>query len=249
MTTTAELKALGFDDEAKEIPKRLIGSVSGHEKTGKTHFALTAPPPILFFNVDIGTEGVVEKFQLGTKEIAAKQVFVYDVRFSKTAGIQAQADYATLWADLKLKLAKAWSLSEGTVIMDTASEAHELSRLAAFGKLTQVMPHHYGPVNAEWRELIRLAYDSPMNTILIHKLRPKYINDQRTNQYEVKGFGETGYLVQANLETLREDQEGTMPKWGLRINDCRQNPRLNGTEFWQAPMNTFEFLLKLVHPG
>ena len=69
--------------------------------------------------------------------------------WSKTAGVQAQGDYATLWADLKVKLAKAWSMDEGTVVMDTASEAHELSRLAAFGKLTQVMPHHYGPVNAE----------------------------------------------------------------------------------------------------
>ena len=248
-TTTAELKALGFNDEVSEVPRRLIASLEGHEKAGKTHIALTAPAPILFFNIDVGTEGVVEKFQTGTKDIAAKQVFVYDVRFSKALGVQVQADYATIWQDLKVKLAKAWSMGAGTVVIDTASEAHELSRLAAFGKLTQVLPHHYGPVNAEWRELIRLAYDSPMNTILIHKLKVKYVNEQRTNQYEVKGFGETGYLVQANLVAMREDEEGVMPKWGLRVRDCRQNPSLNGSEFWQPPMNNFEFLLKLVHPG
>jgi hypothetical protein len=61
--TDAKLKSLGFSDAVVETPYRLIASVSGKEKTGKTHFALTAPEPIIFFNIDVGTEGVVGKFQ------------------------------------------------------------------------------------------------------------------------------------------------------------------------------------------
>ena len=186
VTSPEQLKALGFSDEIVEVPRRLVASVGGREKTGKTHVALTAPAPVILFNIDLGTEGVVGKFQEGFDGQEAKKVYVYDVRFQRNS--TQTKDYAPLWLDLKAKLTSAWGLSGGTVVMDTASEAHELSRLAAFGKLTQVMPHHYGPVNAEWRELIRLAYDSKMNTILIHKMRPKYVNDVRTKEYEIKGF-------------------------------------------------------------
>ena len=168
---------------------------------------------------------------------------MYDVRFQRNS--TQTKDYAPLWLDLKAKLTAAWGLSGGTVVMDTASEAHELSRLAAFGKLTQVMPHHYGPVNAEWRELIRLAYDSDMNTILIHKMKPKYVNDVRTKEYEIKGFSETGYLVQANLITDRENNpDGGLPKYSMFVEDCRQNSTLNGT---MLPVPNFEFLLNVVH--
>jgi len=240
----AQLRSMGFKDEVVQVPRRLIVSVGGREKTGKTHFSLTAPEPIMFFNIDIGTEGVVGKFQEGFGGNPAKQVFMYDVRFAH--GSSNTSDYAPLWIDLKQKLTAAWSLGKGTVVIDTASEAHELSRLAAFGKLTQVMPHHYGPVNAEWRELIRLAYDSDMNTVLIHKMKPKYVNDVRTRDYEIKGFSETGYLVQANVETSRVDEAGELPKFSVKIGDCRQNAAINNVEL-TGPMANFEFLLGMVH--
>ena len=37
-----QLRALGFSDDKMERPRRLVASVDGREKTGKTHFALTA---------------------------------------------------------------------------------------------------------------------------------------------------------------------------------------------------------------
>lgn len=240
-STDSKLKALGFSDDIVQEPYRLIASVSGLEKSGKTHFSLTAPEPIIFFNIDIGTEGVVGKFQRGFDGHPAKQVYIYDVRFSKNSA--NTGDYKPLWLDLKDKLARAWALDKGTVVMDTASEAHELSRLAAFGKLTQVLPHHYGPVNAEWRDLIRLAYDSDMNTILIHKLKPTYVENVRTRDYDVKGFAETGYLVQANITTYYDAVNG---EFAARVENCRQNADLRG-EVLHGPMSTFEFLLARAH--
>ncbi|KKL19654.1 hypothetical protein LCGC14_2463260, partial [marine sediment metagenome] len=38
-----ELKRLGFEPASTEIPRRLIASIAGHTKTGRTHLALTAP--------------------------------------------------------------------------------------------------------------------------------------------------------------------------------------------------------------
>ena len=53
----------GFAPIKKLDRTRLIVSVEGLEKRGKTHFAMTAPPPIAYFDMDIGAEGVVNKFE------------------------------------------------------------------------------------------------------------------------------------------------------------------------------------------
>ncbi len=243
--TIQQLKALGFSDERVELPRRLVASVAGRPKTGKTHFSLTAPDPILFFNIDIGTEGVIEKFQDGLDGQPGKQIYKYDIRVPKGA---TQGVYETMWADYKKRLQTAYGLSSGTVIHDTASESYELSRLARFGKLTQVLPHHYTEVNSEWRELMRLAYDSRMNTIFIHKTKPKYINNVRTSEYEISGMSEIPYLVQINLETFRnDDPDGGGPEFGIKVVDSRHSPNLNGDIYTGDPMATFGFLLNLIH--
>ena len=55
------------------LPKRLVISLAGFEKTGKTHLAFTGKSPIVIFNLDLGTEGVIEKFQAAGKEIYPSQ--------------------------------------------------------------------------------------------------------------------------------------------------------------------------------
>jgi len=238
-TQIAQLKGLGFSDALVGTPRRLIASVEGRDKTGKTNFALTAPPPIVFFNIDIGTEGVVGKFQE-----AGKQVFVYDVRVPKGA---SQNVYTTMWSDFKHRMGVAYTLGTGSVVVDTSSEGFELARLSHFGKLTQVMPHHYTEVNSEWRELMRLAYDSAMNTIFVHKQKPKYVNNARTSEYELAGFGEMGYLSQINLVTYCEPNIATgKPDFSVYVKNCRHNPDVSG-QVLRGPLCNFEFLLSLVH--
>ena len=134
----------------------------------------------------------------------------------------------------------------GILAHNTATEAFELARLAHFGKLTQVMPHHYVQVNSEWRELLRVAYDSSMNTVHIHKVKPKWVGGNRTNDYEIAGFGETEYLSQVNVIVFREDTEGGGSEFGMIVKDCRHNPNLNGTVF-RGPLCSFSFLLEMVH--
>lgn len=233
----AQLKAMGFDDERKEEPRRLITCLSGREKTGKTHFALTAPGPIFFINIDIGTEGVVGKFQ-----DQGKQILMYDVRVPKTA---TKEIYVPMWENLKTVFQKVYTAHSGSVVVDTDTEVYELARLAKFGKLSQVMPQNYTEVNNEYREVLRLAYDSPMNSIFIHKMKPKYINNARTNDYEPSGFGDMEYNSQINVICYREDGESG-PEFSCFIKDCRQNPNIGG-QVLRGPLCNFEFLLGLVH--
>ncbi len=246
-----QLEAMGFSNELTECPRRLVLSISGREKSGKSHFAFTAPEPIFLFNIDIGTEGVLEKFQS-----SGRQVYVYDVRVPRGAKKEV---YEGLWGEVKARIDMVYKVGSGTLVMDTATEGFELARLAHFGKLTQIMPHHYTLVNAEWREFLRLAYDSTMNTILIHKMKPKYINNARTGEYEASGFGEIGYLVQCNATAFRETDPDGITRFNLTIEDCRQNPSIYGTtlrgqpiasgnsDLVIDPMVNLKFLLTLVH--
>ena len=232
-----QLEALGFCDDVIERPRRLIASVNGLPKVGKSHFALTAPGPVFFINVDVGTEGVLDKFQA-----EGKRIYVYDVRVPRTA---SKDYYVPMWESLKKIFEKVYQVGAGSVVVDTDSEVYELARLAKFGKLTQVMPQHYTEVNNEYREILRLAYDSVMNSIFIHKMKAKYIANARTNEYEPSGFGDMAYQSQVNITMHREDGEDG-PEFSAFIEDCRHNPNVNG-EWLRGPMCTFEFLLELIH--
>jgi len=234
-----QLKAMGFSDDYVPPPKRLIVCLSGREKVGKTHFALTAPDPIFFINVDLGTEGVVNKFQE-----QGKQIYVYDVRVPRLVGVDV---YAPMWENLKTVFQKVYRMQRGSVVVDTDTEVYELARLAKFGKLSQVMPQNYTEVNNEYREILRLAYDSPMNSIFIHKMKPLYINNARTKDYTPAGFGDMEYNSQVNLLLYRDDgDEEDEPEFSCYIKDCRWNASVNG-RLLSGPMCDFNFLLELIH--
>lgn len=229
----ARMKKLGFiPSEDMESKKRIIMSVSGLEKQGKTHFGLTAPGPIAMFSTDIGEEGVVDKFK-------DKGVMILPIdRVDENSAEQAPTEFS------RFKDAYYYSLrsnSVRTILVDTATEIWEILRMARFGRLTQVMPYQYGPVNAEYRALIRDAYKYDKNLILLHKMKAKYINDKRTAEYERAGFNDTGFLVQVNAQVYRYDTG----EFAIMIRDCRQNPDLMGEEF-SGPMCNFEFVSQMI---
>lgn len=227
----------GFNKVSDKITPRLIASVSGLEKQGKSSFALSAPGPLLYFNLDYGLEGVAGKYA-GDKDIYVKE---YRFRRNDTAD-----KYNTLWCNFTTDYYSALKSKARTVVLDTATEVWELLRLTRFGKLTQVMPHHYGPVNAEYMSLIREGYSYNKNVILLHKLKKQYVNDSFNGKYERAGFTNTGFLVQSNLEVFRDGLDG---EFYLKVLDCRQNSMLGGMEFpLSDEFSGFRFLAQLIFP-
>jgi hypothetical protein len=235
-----KMKSKGFTlaNDLSSQP-RIIASISGLEKQGKTHFSLTAPGPIAMFSTDIGEEGVVEKF------MDDKKIYIMHIdRVDEDSAEQAPKEYSrfhTAYLDmLRGKEVR-------TILIDTATEIWEILRMARFGRLTQVMPYQYGPVNAEYRALIREAYTYDKTLILTHKMKPQYINDKRTGEYDRAGFGDTGFLVQVNAQVYRYlPQDGG--EFAIFVKDCRQEPSLAGEEF-TGPMCTFPMLASMVLPN
>ena len=227
------LEEVGCKPADTTVHPRLTVQISGLEKQGKTHFALSAPGPILVFNSDIGLEGVVHKFA-SDKEIIEFDMFEKDPDRVKV-----------LW-DSFLKAYQVGLQTVRTVIWDTATEIWDLLRTAKFGRATQIMPFQYGPLNAEYRRLLRMAFDSPRcNLLLLHKLKPVYINDKRTTDYAPAGFGETGYLVQLKTRVYREEGGG---EFHIYIEDSRHEPELAGEDF-EGALCSFPLIASMCIPS
>ena len=163
-------------------------------KNGKTHFALTAPGPICYMNLDSGLEGVVHKFA------AEKEIYVsnYETPINLKDVYPDIDKTVAVWGKFKQDFVSALQSDARTVVIDTATEGYELIRLARLGKLTQVKPFHYALPNYEYKALLDEALKNPkINVIFLHKQKRKYVNDIWNGEYERAGFGGIEYIVQA----------------------------------------------------
>lgn len=219
-----------------EVVRRLIMSIVGREKSGKTNLGLTAPDPIAILDFDYGLEGVVQKF-------SGKKVYTSEYRINEISADKFKSEADRFKKEYRALLADKFIRS---IIVDTGTEMWELFRMAAFGKLTQVMPHQYGPVNGEVRSLIRDAYSSNKNVIFLHKMGEKYLNNQPTGQYIMAGFKDMPYAVQVNCLMWRETDGDR--SFHCEITDCRQEPFIVGVDLIDS-MITFQTLATMVFPG
>lgn len=211
----------GFAEITGEITPRLIMSLAGSEKTGKTHFSLTAPAPISYLSLDFGDQGVIEKFHK-LKKIYKKEFKIPSARMKDKSKMMEEA--VDTWEDFKESYLFSLKTAR-TIIVDTETECWELVRLALLGKLGEVKPHHYGAVNREYKEvMIKAAFDGNANVILLQRLKKQYINDKYTGELEQTGYSGIPFDVQVNARTYID----AVGRFSVYIDNCRQNATLRG---------------------
>jgi len=233
----------------KELTRRIIVSLTGEEKTGKNHTAFTASAPLFVHSFDIGLDGVVQKFQ------REKEIYVADYELSIQPGEASPQEVAEaadkVWTQFISNYRDGLaSCGNGTTVVDTDTECYELLRLARFGRVANVLPHMYGPVNAELRDMVRESYDHDANVFFLSKKTDVWENyvdangkerGRKTGEKARKGFGDLPFLVQVVATTTREDtSEGTV--FGVTIEDCRLNPSANGV----SVPNDYEFIMSAI---
>lgn len=233
----------------------MVVCIAGPEKHGKTHIALTAPGPIYCQSLDTGTDDIVHKYiQGGPFWDGSRTIHLYPPYSVDVGGAYdfSDADSEPMRRMLAEAAGPVWdqwvadylyALDHArTIIWDTESEAWELLRLARFGilnpKTGRDRGNVWGPVNAEYRRLIRLGSDKGVNFALIQKVKDEYANDKKTGRKERKGFADIGYMAQVVVWATRSGSTFTQT-----VTDCRQNPDLNGMEL---PDNNWETLRSLV---
>jgi hypothetical protein len=246
------VKAPAFIKATSPVKPRWISNIQGPEKTGKDHMGLsyTGPGNIYIHSFDIGLEGVVQKFQdKGNIYVAEYELTIQPGEASdREVGEAAGEVWDQFVSNYRDSLAS--TREGGLVMIDTGTEAWELLRLASFGKLTQVMPHHYSKPNAEFRDLVREGFDG-MNVAWLHKMKDEYENyvdsrgqekSKKTGNKTAKMMNDMPFLVQVNVQTERVMVEGGGAEFKATIVDCRHHPEIIGMEI----PNTYDALLELL---
>jgi len=249
------------------ITPRLIINVEALEKCGKTTFALTAPDPIVAFNLDRGLEGIAQHALKKKKRLVvvgmdrgkgkmpayyfAKPKLAPKQSTKDAAYIQATANAARkVWKQFKDDYEETLQSEARTLVIDTGTGAYELARYAAFGKLTQVLPVHYGQVKLEFQGLIQRAYDFDKNVIWIHRLKPEWADtfnnkgekvSGKTGRLERAGYADMGFEVQANVRLGKTVDKHKKAHFSAQILDCRLSQGLDGLEL-EGEMCSFPFL-------
>jgi hypothetical protein len=253
------ISGTNFQDPDPEPIYRIVSSVEGDWKCGKTHLGLTQPSSekhgqegIGLIEFDMGDEGVVQKFSV--KDV---KVSHYNAKIAAPDDMSGQAilDYRAECAEkVYLSFRKDWGYALNyfrSLVVDTGNELWELMRMAAFGKIEQVKPHHYAPVNAEFRDLLREAFNSKCNVMFLHSVKDQYLNDKRTGKKERAGFSGIEGVSQVNLIAYRtpvdEREDGDLG-FRVEVKNCRLNPALDG-EVFEPPMNEFPFIASMVFEG
>jgi hypothetical protein len=234
------------------LKPRIVIAVDGLDKHGKTRFAFSAPKPLIYLDFDIGKEGVIEKFIKENPFILSSPPFLFrpsEVGFGEEDSEKHSAKIVeAAWPVLQrfrdtylralrepcLKVAGQKVMAR-TVVVDTGTEAWQLLRLAEFGKISQVKPHHYVQVNGLMRDIVRAGFDSNVNVIWLHKLKAEWKDNaegkgRKTGTIERDGFDGMSYLVQANLLAYRVQanlQQTSSVKWksGEGVFEVQVEPR------------------------
>lgn len=226
---------MGFRDlDPKAQPKRrLIVSVEGPEKSGKNHFAFTFPGTIAFHSTDHGDEGMIEKFVRGDG-VGQRKIKKASYRVDVPEGADEKATSKAcepVWSAFRTNYRVGLGTCRSTVV-DTGTDIYELIRMTYFGKLQQVMAHHYAPVNTEMKDLFHEAYSSDGNLCILHRVKDEYLTKvnvagkevaNKTGQKVMAGFAQTKFETQVHLRTYKEDGE-----FCAEIVTCRQNPEVEG---------------------
>jgi hypothetical protein len=229
-----------------------ILSIEGLPKHGKTRLAASAPGIVGFQSLDFGTDGVLQAFpdfssrflvaeyrvdvdvtadalmqamikvKGGDKEALQSQAYreaeEQALRVRKSTWAPFVQDYESLLEDPSIR----------TIVWDTASEVNELVRLCHFGKLEKNPKIAYGPINAEFKGLIRKAAERRKNLVLVHHLTEIYVNEEPSGKYKLKGNGAVEGLVHSYVRIEKKQTKGGTVEFHTTVRDARFSPAAVG---------------------
>ena len=226
--------------------KRVFASVQGPEGGGKTYLSFSGPAPVAYINLDGGNwERVKEQFP-------DKQIDKIDFELPPIPD-GSQDDYVSdLYRPIWTRVKHAWQLGLSkyrTVVMDHATAAWQIARLAYLGKLTKVRQQFYDQVNADFLQMLKLAdrYNQT-NVILIHREKAEYDESGRkTGGAERAGFAAIGNEVRDLYRCYMVIEDG-VPQFRTQCLMSKTQYKLSGKVYSQ-PNNTFVDLAMDLYPG
>lgn len=253
----AEISIPGLSEDNSGAPASgFVLVVEGHEATGKSFLATTAPGHIAYYSIDAGADRVVDEARAAGKRI---HLGSYEYKTPKFVTSKPrewwEAEGEKVERDVWTPFVLAWqgAIEEPrirTMVMDTGTEFWELCRLASFGKLQQNPQLAYGPVNAEYLGMLKAAKLAGKIVIVLHQVGQKY--ERYTDEYgkekskevpgvfERKGMNKIHYVADAIVRMHYTDRVvkrlagknvETPAAWETEIIRAKSNMGANGQRF------------------
>lgn len=171
--------------------------VAGDCGTGKTHFACTAPNPILFHSFDLGAEWLIER-SFKDSDITLKKYTLPLVNNPAQIVKGSQAVWEQFAKNFKAGIDEGYK----TIVLDTNTALWELCRLAYQEDtgLVKIAPLKYVEPNARMRALFTQAQIAGVNLISVHHLKDIYVDNQVAGR-GIAGWSESDRYADFVIQT------------------------------------------------
>lgn len=191
MAKTAD-KFSRFTKATSDLTPRILANSVGEVGSGKTHFWLGAPGPIVIQSMDLGLEGVVEPFT------AEKDIYVatYDIgqtigeSFTHAKAIEARDKFIE---DFEDAIGKA-----RTIVWDRETDVFNLFQFAEWGTddaYGAAPPKDWDKMKGKIRRMIAMVKETSLHFGLLQGMR---------NEWKKSGakMGQTGNRIAAGMEDI-----------------------------------------------
>lgn len=233
-------------------------SIEGEQGSGKTFLAAEETPrKVAIFSTDARYRDVIKPFKGYPDGFLAGEYMppvdmAADLLFRDTDRNSQERELAERAADRQSEQIKAiaWTPflndfngaladpSVRTLVMDQADEFNEILRLVNFGKLEKNPQQNYGPVNQEFKGLLKRARVAQKNLILIHQMTDQYktIQDPVTGRDKSVSTGmrqrrwnkHAGYLIDSFVRVSYKKEREKPGPYALEILQAKLNPMVDG---------------------
>ena len=225
----------------------------GPPGSGKTTFAANAPGPVGYQGIDFGHEGVIDPFldrdHLIFSEYMKPSRMKRKGEDNKKYAERLTLDADAVWQDWDSDFQALLTAGARSIVWDTADEIFETLTLALHGRTEKIMPRDRGQLYQLYSSRIREVLNrKDINLLLVHRSKEVWTNDKPTGKFAAKGYSDTNYLAQVELEfskdTIRKGA-GFQTTMYATIRKCRVNRDLEGHVF---PDPTFFDVAAFIKP-
>jgi hypothetical protein len=180
-------------------------AVIGKKKRAKTAFLLSAPKPLVIFDFENGVRRVEDRFKPDFDKVKVVPL-IPENPYKRKKNPELAIGF---WDRILEEYVKALEDAEvRSISFDVWTSAWEARRLAYAAELhiKNLMPQHYPPLNAEFKQMLVQAQTYGKVLLLSEHTRPLYDKDgNETGEEEADGFKYTGDLVDVELWMDKKD--------------------------------------------
>ena len=225
-------------DEVKELPKRedffkrgkdlvhtqgLKIMVWGPPSVGKSHFALSAPPPIFVLDTEFGSAPLLRHFP-------EKEIYIYEAAVLDEESDEPDAEKSL--RQIEIAISTLRDVETGTIVIDSGTDIWSWmggwveQEARKRGKMTSAdTPQRleWGRANLRWRQLILRLMAKPVHFVITAQMTEEYDSKgQALGSYKPRIQKQTEHMCDIIIRLQKSySKAAKKPKYDGTLTKCR----------------------------